>query len=430
MADRICGNSLRPALDKALIRFPYLKYSFLEENGKFRLISNILPLTAKKTKHFRSLGSKDVNYHLIDVTYWDNRIYVAFHHGLCDGRGIRPFIETLIYNYLKLRFGAKLKRPGGRYTGQHVGLYEFQDPFVGEQYEIGDSKMPVIVRDGFCLPEVAQGISNDEWKYYVSRFVFNSNELMLYVKEAGATPAIYMALQIQKVIKKLNPDADKPIICNLASDMREALNKSNTFKNCVSSIYLPYDSKLEEQSFTEQSQVYRKMIREQKNPDYVRQNANGIKALFDRVDSVHSFEERQKMLDFFNGMVVNTFVLSYIGQFNLKGCDEYVKSAHLYCSGSIGMMVNMLSIGDSISLEIEQSFSETRYCEELIKAFNSIGLKYKYYPLQEFATPKDSIQQSYTMSSNRNKLINRIISFQEVFEDFINRIEYSFSKKR
>ncbi len=428
MTDRVKGHHLKTAFDKAIIRFPYLKYSVIEENGSFRLITNILPFKVTRTRNLRSLGSKAVNYHLIDVTYWENRIYVAFHHGLCDGRGIRPFIETLIYNYLKIRFGAKIERPGGRFTGQHVGLSESQDPFVGEQYEVGDSQMPEVVRDGFCLPEVAGG--ENEGKYYVSRFVFNSYELMPYVKEAGATPAIYMALLIQKAIKKLNPDADKPIICNLASDMRDALNKSNTFKNCVSSIYLPYDERIEDMSFQEQSQTYRRVIREQKNPDYVKRNANGIKGLFDRLDSIPSFEERQKMLDFFNGMLVNTFVLSYIGQLNLKGCDDYVKSAHLYCSGSKGMIANMLSIGDSISLEIEQSFSDTKYCDELIKTFNAIGIKYKFYPLTEFETPKDSIQQSYAMSSNRSRRISMAIRFLESCEDIVNRIEYLIFRRK
>ncbi len=395
MTDRVKGHCLKTAFDKAIIRFPYLKYSVIEENGGFRLITNTLPFKVKKTKELRSLGSKAVNYHLIDVTYWGNTIYIAFHHGLCDG--------------------------------QLVGLSESQDPFVGEQYEVGDSQMPEVVRDGFCLPEIANGENTD--KFYVSRFVFNSHELMPYVKEVGATPAIYLALLIQKAIKKLNPDADKPIICNLASDMRDALNKSNTFKNCVSSIYLPYDRQTEEMPVQEQAQTYRRIIREQKNPDYVKRNANGIKGLFDRLDTIPSFEGRQQMLDFFNGMVVNTFVLSYIGQLNIKGCDDYVKSAHLYCSGSKGMIANVLSIGDSISLEIEQSFSDTKYCDELIKAFNAIGIRYQFYPLTAFETPKDSIQQSYAMSANRSGAINKAISFLEACEDTFNRIEYAFHKK-
>ncbi len=423
LTDRVKGVHLRTAFDKAILRFPYLRFSVIEENGDFRLKNNRLRFKIKETKDFHVLGSKEVNYHLIDVTFWENSIFVAFNHGLCDGRGIKPFVETLLFNYLRLRFRAKIRRPGGRFTGQRIRIEEYTDPFAAETYSIEEKNFPEVNRDGFALPET--GLSKT---YYKCRYVLDCEELMKVVKECKATPAIYVALLFQKVIKSLNPDAEKPIICNMASDMRAALDKEETFKNCVSSIYLPYTDETEKLSIEEQANHYRQLIREQKNPDYVKRSANGIKALFDKLDAVKSFKERQEILNFFNGMQVNTFVLSYIGQFDLKGSDQYVKSAHLYCSGSQGMVVNLLSIGDSISIEVEQSFADSRYSYAVCKALDEAGLHYEFTPLTIFETPKDGIHKSLAMSENRNNNINRLIRFEEKIEQCLDKMEKTFRK--
>ncbi len=424
LIDRVKRNILQAALDKAVTRHPYLRNSVVEEQGDFRLKNNSLPLTVSKTPHLRPLGGKEVNYHLIDITCWDNRIFVAFHHGLCDGRGIFPFIEMLLYAYLTARYRAKIQRPGGRYAGQNVGLHEWEDPFAHEPYHVEESTPPRIVRDGFALPEVQSGTG-----FHKCSFVFKADHFMEHAKACGATPAIYVALLLQQTIKQLNPGADKPIVCSMASDLRQALGHEGSFKNCVSSLYLPYDNEIEQLPRNEQTAAYRRMIREQKEPNHVRRTANGMISLFNRLDGLTTFEERQQQLAFFNDMLINTFVLSYVGQFDLKGCEPYVHEAHLYCSGSKGMMVNMLSIGNSISIEIEQSFADPRYCQGLCRCFDAEGLQYEYNSPAPFETPKDVIQSSLLMSRYRSKGADIFIRLMERIEHGYDKIEYSVAHR-
>ncbi len=421
---KIKGTLLQAAFDKALSRYPYLRYCVVEERGAFRLKGNNAPMTVCETPRLRPLGSKEVNYHLIDVTYWENRLFVAFHHGLCDGRGIRPFIEQLLYHYLTLRYRARIKRPGGRYAGQAVSLREWEDPFAREPYSVEESTPPNISRDGFALPEVqnSQG-------YYKCSYVFQADRFMQQAKACGATPAIYVALLVQQAIKQLNPTADKPIVCSMASDLRQALGQDASFKNCVSSLYLPYNEEIEQLPRNEQVAAYRRFIREQKEPNHVRRTANGMMTLFNRLNSITDFEERKKQLAFFNDMLINTFVLSYVGQFDLKGCEAYVQAAHLYCSGSKGMMVNMLSIGNSITVVVEQSFADIRYCEALRRSFDAEGLVYEYSPLAPFETPKDAIQSSPMMSQNRGKARESILRFEEKLERRYDQMEQAIAHR-
>ena len=99
MKDDISGNALKLALDRALVRYPYFTRKLVEKDGTFYLVQNPLPFILEETADLHSLGSAEVNYHLIDVTYEQKSIYIAYDHGLCDGRGIMPFVKTLVYYY-------------------------------------------------------------------------------------------------------------------------------------------------------------------------------------------------------------------------------------------------------------------------------------------------------------------------------------------
>lgn len=47
--------------------------------------------------------------------------------------------------------------------------------------------------------------------------------------------------------------------------------------------------------------------------------ANGFIGLFDRLDERGSYEAKREMMGFFEGMGLNTYVVSYLGQFNFGG---------------------------------------------------------------------------------------------------------------
>lgn len=46
--------------------------------------------------------------------------------------------------------------------------------------------------------------------------------------------------------------------------------------------------------------------------------------LFDKLDGFDSFEEKQKMMAFFEGMTLNTYIISYLGKFNLGENAVYI----------------------------------------------------------------------------------------------------------
>lgn len=385
MKDTVRGDLLRRALETAVLRYPYLTSKLVEKNGDFYISENQLSVAFAKTDKYRALGSMAVNYYLVDVTYFSKNIRIAFHHALCDGRGIKPFIETLLYYYCCIRYNQAFDSTGIRLAGEPLFPDETKDPFRDSKYEIRNTPMPEIIKDGYVLPENTNEVSN----YYRYEININRGKFMAAAKGNNATPAILIALLASKSIKKLHPDADKPIVCSMASDMRKELGLENTHKNCVSSLYLPYTEAVGQMPLQEQATLYRDIIREQKQPDVVKMAANSQIGLSDKLDQLGTLAQKKEMMSFFNDLCINTFVISYLGQMQLGECNKYVDSIHLYSAGTKGLILNMTSAGDYITVDLLQSFESEQFVYEFIKSLEEVGLEYSISDRINFNTPPD-----------------------------------------
>ncbi len=389
MKESICKKSLQKALDTTLQRYPYFTSKFLEKNGDFYLIKNSLPFIVKETPTLQSLGSDKVNNHLIDVTFFKQNIYISFHHGLCDGRGILPFIETLIYYYCCYKYNQILSAPGVRLASEPLLPNETVEPLKNSYSVTAETELLKIVKDGFALPESPQSLGKNN--YYRYEIKLEQSSFMQFAKENKATPAIVMALFVAKAIKKVHPNLEETIVGNLASDLRNGIHMENTFRNCVGSIELPYSSDFEQLTFKEQSCAYRELITEHKNKESIKKNVNKMIHLFDQVDTLITFEEKKKMLSFFNELITNTFVLSYVGQLKIGECENYIDSFYLYGSGTTGLTMEMLAFKDSFTIAFMQSFVTEKYIHALAEVMKEAGLQFTLSEQIKFDTPKDSI---------------------------------------
>lgn len=385
MRDNVRGDYLQRALKKAIKRYPYMTSKLVEENGNFYIERDRVSMVAVKTDKYRSLGSMSTGYHLVDVTFTENKICVAFHHALCDGRGIKPFVETLIYYYCCLRYTSNLDATGVQLVGDPVLPGETQEPIGNSMYEFDANNLPQVIKDGYALPENAEEVQN----YYRHEININQEQFIKYAKENKATPAIMIALLASGSIKELHPDADKPIVCSMASDYRKELGFDNTLKNCVGSVYLPYTEEIEKLSLSEQATLYRGFIKEQRSPDAVKAAVNMQIGLFEKLDQLDSLEAKKQMMSFFNNICINTYVISYLGQMQLGGSAKYVESMHLYSSGTKGLILNMISVGECITVDVLQSFENKNFVETFLKSLDKIGVKYTASPAIQFGTTKD-----------------------------------------
>jgi hypothetical protein len=388
LKENVRGSFLNEALRLSIKRYPYLNAKMIELDGDFYIVRNDITPVARKMEKLPVLGGISNGYHLIDVTFWEKSIFVSFHHALCDGRGIKPFIETLLYYYCKGRYKSTASAEGIRMSTDPLLPDETKEPFLGEYEYDTQKEMIDVSKDGFAIPENKAEQEKNSYRYEV---IISQNEMMFQCKQSNATPAIMLALLMNETIAKLYPDFDKPIHANIATDMREALGVENTFKNCVKTIVLPYDKEFSKQDLQKKATTYRELLRMQRDVDYCRKEANTMLGLFNKLDTLPSLEEKQKIMAFFESMILNSYVISYIGQFILNENEQYVDEIHLYNSGVVGLGINMICCSGKFILDFKQSFPSDKYVRGFEQELTNLGISFEESKSVEFTTPKDNI---------------------------------------
>ena len=256
--------------------------------------------------------------------------------------------------------------------------------------------MPPTVKDAYVLPEAPEHLADDtDFRY---AFTLDNDSLMDCARGIGASPATAIGLMVSKAIYSVHPEAEKPIVCSMANSIREGIGADNTFKNCVNSIRLPYDPA---KSDSELAAEYKEIIKAHKDPNYCKQCANQMIGLFRKLDGLHALEEKKQMMAFFDDIRVVTFSLSYTGRLDLTECEKFIESMHLYSSGNNDLLVNMMSVGATTTVNLIQPFEDECYVEAFKAQLQKAGIRFTVSERIPFTTPRDGIAQTPAVSAVR-----------------------------
>lgn len=392
MRDKVAHYALQRAFRKALKRYPYFNSSFKVRGESIYLVRNKVKPAVERRKHLRPLGSMASQRNLLDVTFHDKSIFVAFHHGMCDGRGIMPFIKTLMYYYLRRVYKLhELNIPDVRLAGEEMLHGETSDPVRDGNFNFAPEKVFRVDRDGFELPGVDQEGPAPTLNYRYE-YTFSAEQFMQVCKQYNCTPPLLVALLVQRAVIDVCPLADKPITCYLTCDWREHIGLPNTFRNCVSSIYLPYTKDDHNKSLAQLGAEYRTLVARQKEPDSGRCSASIMKFLSETLDKLPTYEEKSFMTERMAGCAANTFNISYTGRANMGDAEQYIESIHPYRSGSKGLCIQMMAVGESITVDFIQSFATPMYAEAFCKQCRDLGLTFTGTQVIPFSTPRDRLR--------------------------------------
>lgn len=394
MKEKIRGDYLQVALEKAVYRFPYMTDKLVEKEGVYYLHLDDISMNAVPTSKFRSLGSMATGYHLLDVTFTGNIIRIAFHHALCDGVGVKPFVETLVYYYCSLKYKKAFSTEWIHTVEEIPHKSETMEPFETRFFDVEKSKVTAVDSDGFALPETTPTPA----ACYRTQIVVNQNEFVNTAKKYGATPGILAAIFLSDIIYKLHPKADKPVVCSMAADLRAAIGMERTHRNCTASVYLPYSAAEANADMAELAGTYRKLLSAQRSRDSALDALNKQIGLFNKVDTLGTLEEKREMLSFFDNMCINTYVISYLGKMQFNDFGKYVEAVHLYSNGIKGLTVNMVAAGDTISFNILQGFEADSYAKAFLSKLTEYDIGYQLTDTLPIVTGKD---KSYITASRQ-----------------------------
>lgn len=97
----VVPSALKCAVDKAFLRHPFFKSEL--KRGFFRpyLDENKLPFIIEEDDGvlLKLLDFSSNNRYLLRVSYFGNRFFIDYFHGLCDGTGALEFLKTVAFYY-------------------------------------------------------------------------------------------------------------------------------------------------------------------------------------------------------------------------------------------------------------------------------------------------------------------------------------------
>ncbi len=427
LTEEVNAEAIAQATEETIQRYPYFKVRFEEEKGEFYPVENEAPFVARKTDALLPLGGKESNGYMLCVTYFENIIRISFHHGLADGRGIKFFMETLMYYYGKYAFGNESLVEGVRVNGEEIKPEEYVDPCaVKKSFDKTQiKKIDGLCKNAFTLPETKEEKKNHR-RYEIA---ISQKEFMEACKKNNATPIILLSALMNKSIAGLYPDHDKPINSNFPVDVRDVVDAVGTYHNCVKSVSLPYGEKESGMSMESLCTYYRSLLRQQRQKDYCIKDFNMIPMLLGAVNSFHSFKAKQTMLSFLENVKLDTYMMSYVGQFQFGENETHVESVHLFSSCCDGLSLNITCQSGSFIIDFIQDFAGDAYVQGFKKELEKMGISYVCSEEILFETPTDTIPHTISepvVKTYYDTMETGVVNGYKTVESFfVNSAEYT-----
>ena len=394
LKNRIRGDMLQEAVDQTLQRMPYFADALTEKDGDFYYAVNPLPMEVAETKQLRRVGGPETNWHCVDVTWWENTVSFSMFHALCDGLGLNLFIESVIYHYFCIRDDKKYDAKGIRTVGSPILPGEETDPFAQTYPVAEDFNMASFADKYYHLPEADEKPTD---RMLAMPVRIREDDFMRFVKENKGTPTAMLHILMSHAVQTVHPENEQMIGAMLPASSRKLLGAENTFKNCIGALRLPYrQEEMDKLSLLEQTQRAREMLRESKNPDMARFLANQLGGAVRKVGAVmHTYAERQAVLDFSSKSNSDTYMIDYVGSLNAgEYASEIIKTRYLATNltrNFNSMTIYLSATAGFFHLEVVRGFESSVYCDAFLEQLVKHGIAFERDAETSYITPQNGL---------------------------------------
>ncbi len=388
--DPVNGELLQQALGKTLERMPYLADTLVEENGKIYYAKNPLPMEAGHFKGIRRVGGEETNYHQLDVCWDENTTWFSMYHGFTDGQGFVMFMEAVLYHYYCLKDGVIYDPKGIRTEKDPVLGTEEADPYEHAHELPVNFALPDLIPKtfGFHIPGITQVMENTVRDH---EFRLSSDQLMAFVKEKGATPAIALSMLLGEAIHNLYPNADSHIVAIILMSIRKQLGCEGTFKNCTHFAVVPTaGTPMDRLPFEQRAAATRMAFEAQRNPNVCKAVHNAIGAETRRrvAESTDYTEEIMKP-NMIGTACLDTFFMDYVGSIHQTDYMPQITDIRFLCTpaSNNSLQLNVFEHNHEFRLDLLCCNDVTPVADAFEKVLNAYGLACARKPETSFTLP-------------------------------------------
>ena len=383
--EKIDGEALTDAINTAIQRYPYYAIQVekrtitIDGETKEELIAvpNERPIVVYPGPEVYPLGSKEVNYHMLALSYEEDKIYFYASHVITDGSGYYPYIKTVLYYYLCKSENIELDPEDIRLAGDPFYEDELGNPFPEEKMAQAIPLGKENKNDYFRLRD--GGYVKDD-KATVYRLRLNKEEILDFSDDNDGSPAALISSMMAKAIWSLHPEEEKDIVSALSFNLRPGLGNGYSHRLLCSALNLNFPNKVKTWGIWRLCTVSRTQIALKSHPDNVLSYAQKLRRNMEKLLEIPTVEEKKKVLgeQALEDSISNTFSVSYVGKIGLGSLEPYIESIYNQTDGSTyqTLFIEVSAVNESFDVAFLQGFSSDVYYQEFLNQLNRYDLNY------------------------------------------------------
>ena len=276
------------ALSEAVVRFPQMAVSLVEEGGKrtFMSLGAPVPVFEAWADMPSDISDPRLGGYLFRVSYCHKHLYVDYHRALADEFGMMAFVKALVMRYLELS-GYPVKTDGSvkLLSGEYFDA-EGEDPM--EKMQEKSASRPVWYMDAKAL--VPQAVETDEEEVVQVRVPIA--KLKKDYLDLANIPVTYMAPMLSHAINEIFSDeiaAGEYVVASVQINLRPYY-PSASMRPYYTPVFLAYNRNLADYPYKTVLMSQKKLLEAQLKNDTLAYSAqrkiSDIEKAFDSADTL------------------------------------------------------------------------------------------------------------------------------------------------
>ena len=377
MKDLVDGECLKKAVNSLRKRFPYFFVGLHITDKEYEVVSNPNPIIVRNTWKNTSIGSKENNYHLVAIKYYDNRIGLEVSHSLTDGQGIMPFMKAILYYYVCEKEKIKLDSTNIRVIGSEIPESEIGTPYPEE--EVNSIEKPFYQKpkvDFYKINESHNKNDNNATYYCIK---VKENDIMKYCKENDGSPNVIVSTLLARSIRKLDTETQKAITAGVAISHKAMLGNRNNYRMTASTVDVKYTKDRENADISTLNTLARAQIMLQAQIENSLFYAKMLKQGFEKMSQIPTLQMKKDLMKDVALTPRTTFAVSYIGERSFEAVNPYIEEFYVVVEPTTSDIVCEISCFDGyFYLSIMQSFSSQVYVQEFMNELKELNIFYEF----------------------------------------------------
>ena len=340
---------LKEAAQEAIGRFPYFSVKVgLDAAQNYTLEPNDRPVAVLPEKDGRmTLGSVEVNGHLIAITWRDNIVWFNYSHTFCGATGGLFWVKATLYQYMLKKYGTleapkDIKLPGTPVTEGELFVPDADNLPKDEpisRYDGGDSNLAL----GRMLKFLLNPFAKENYYYQID---IPAKDFMEYAARIDGSPNTILTAIMYKVCTRLFKEKEGTFIGGrIAADYRNDIGAEESYRDFVRFIHVKYEWSMKDETIEKLNMRARGAVIKQNQPELGIERYRKIVENHKGTDLQPDLKSKKKFASKnsnFRSDPRDNYTVSYVGKVDWGGMAEHITGFYTITDGDLMLELNAL----------------------------------------------------------------------------------------